>query len=266
MATNSYLLAMLAPCPAITTVYDLVAFERSLGAPTGSAAERATLPLALRRARALVCISEATRELLLQRFPRADRSRIHAVPLGVDPRFFDATPASFERPYILMTGTLEPRKNIARSIEAVAPLADRAELVLAGPRGWRTDEIDAALADHAADVRALGHVPEAELPGLYAGAEVFLYPSLQEGFGLPVLEAMAAGAPVVTSNVSSLPEVGGDAVRYVDPLDVGSIRAGVAELLSDEAGRARLRTAGPERARQFSWARTARETLDLTVA
>jgi glycosyltransferase involved in cell wall biosynthesis len=106
-------------------------------------------------------------------------------------------------------------------------------------------------------------VPDHELPDLYAGATLFLYPSLREGFGLPVLEAMAAGTAVVTSRLSSLPEVGGEAVRYVDPYDVASIRAGVEELLTDDTRRAELAAAGRERARAFTWERTARETLRL---
>jgi glycosyltransferase involved in cell wall biosynthesis len=262
-ATNSYLLAAAAPARAVATVYDLIAFDRELRLPAGSAFERLTLPLAIRRGQTLVCISEATRAALVERFPRAE-PLAHAVPLGVEARFFADSP---EQPYILMTGTLEPRKNIVRALEAAAglppDLRERFELRLAGPRGWGTDEIDAALARYGSTARHLGLVPDEELPGLYAGATLFLYPSLREGFGLPVLEAMAAGTAVVTSNGSSLPEVGGDAVRYVDPYDVESIREGVEELLEDDALRARLAAAGRERARSFSWERTARDTLAL---
>jgi glycosyltransferase involved in cell wall biosynthesis len=266
LATNSYLLAAAAPAPAVATVHDLVAFDRQLKLPRGSAAERVTLPLAVSRGQTLLCVSEATRGALVERFPRAE-ALAHVVPHGVEARFFVERP---EQPYVLMTGTLEPRKNVVRALEAAAGLPDglrqRFELVLAGPRGWDTDEIEAALARHDGPLRQLGLVPDAELPDLYAGASVFLYPSLREGFGLPVLEAMAAGTPVVTSDLSSLPEVGGDAVRYVDPYDVASIRAGLEELLSDPARRAALVAAGRERARSFTWERTARETLALLSA
>ncbi|MEA2358162.1 MAG: hypothetical protein QOI62_1422 [Solirubrobacteraceae bacterium] len=273
LATNSYLLCA-APVPAVVTVYDLVAFERELGAPHGSLAERATLPLAVRRAAALACISRATRDALIERFPAAT-ARAHVVELGVEARFFAgeqqaaaaAERLGLERPYVLMTGTLEPRKNVARAVAAFAglpaELRDRYELVLAGPRGWGTEEIDAALAAHSHLVRVLGHVPEADLPGLYAGAELFVYPSLREGFGLPVLEAMAAGTAVVTSDVSSLPEVGGDAARYADPYSVDAIRDEIAALLRDDGLRAQLAARGRERARGFDWERTARETLAL---
>jgi glycosyltransferase involved in cell wall biosynthesis len=273
LATNSYLMC-LTPAPSVVTVYDLVAFERELGAPAGSAAERLTLPLAVRRAHALACISQATRDALVERFPQA-AVRAHVVPLGVEARFFADDEAArdaaarlgLHRQYVLMTGTLEPRKNVARAVAAFAglPLAlrERYELVLAGPRGWKTEEIDAALAAHRDVVRVLGHVPEDVLPGLFAGAELFVYPSLREGFGLPVLEAMAAGTAVVTSNVSSLPEVGGDAARYADPYDVAAIRAQIEDLLCDDAERARLAARARDRARGFSWMQTARDTLAL---
>jgi glycosyltransferase involved in cell wall biosynthesis len=263
LAANSYLLAAAAPARAVATVHDLVAFDRELSLPRGSAAERLTLPLAVRRGQTLLCVSEATRAELVARYPRA-AALAHVVPHGVEERFFAER---VEEPYVLMTGTLEPRKNIVRALDAAArlpaELRERFELRLAGPRGWDTDPIDAALARYGSSARHLGLVPDAELPGLYAAASVFLYPSLKEGFGLPVLEAMAAGTAVVTSDRSSLPEVGGSAVRYVDPYDVESIRAALEELLSDGERRASLAAAGRERARAFTWERTARETLAL---
>lgn len=262
LASNSYLLAALSRVPAAAVVYDLVAFDRALGAPKGSLFERITLPLAVRRARTMICISEATRVELVARYPRA---RAEVIPLAADPRFFDAQPAPRERPFVLCTGTLEPRKNVPRLIEAFAALPaelrDRYELVLAGPEGWQTRAILDAIGAHGDFVTALGYVPEDELPGLYAAAEVFAYPSLQEGFGLPVLEAMAAGTPVVTSNVSSLPEVAGDAALLVDPLGVTSIRDGIERLLRDEGLRAELAIAGRARAGEFGWDLVAERTL-----
>jgi glycosyltransferase involved in cell wall biosynthesis len=263
LATNSYLLAALASRDAVTTVHDLVAFDGDLRLPRGSAAERLTLPLSVRRGNTLLCVSEATRVALLEHFPRA-APRAHVVPHGVEERFFVDRA---EEPYVLMTGTLEPRKNVVRAVEAVAALPqalrDRFELVVAGPHGWQTAEIDAALASSGARVRAVGLVPDAELPALYGAAAAFLYPSLREGFGLPVLEAMAAGTPVVTSNLSSLPEVAGDTAVYVDPYDVASIRSGLEELLTDDGRRKQLAAAGRERARTFTWERTGRETIAL---
>jgi len=269
LATNSYLLAALGRVPAVATVFDLAPFRRDVALPRGAGFERLTLPLAVRRAAGLLAISHATREDLVARFPRA-AAKATVIELAADARFAaDAPPVAarygLEKPYVLALGTLEPRKNLPRLIEAFAALPpalrDAHELVLVGGSGWATGEIDAAIAAHRDRVRPLGHVPDDDLPGLYRGAALFAYPSLFEGFGLPVLEAMAAGTAVLTANVSSLPEVGGDAVRYADPTDVASIRDALAALLADPGERARLAAAARERAAGFSWERTARETL-----
>lgn len=272
LATNSYLMAALTRRPSLTTVYDLTPFRKDIELPRGAAFERVTLPLAVRRARRMLAISAATRDDLVARFPAA-AAKAQVVELAADPAFAGPAPGDRDvvtrhglaKPYVLALGTLEPRKNLPRLIEAFAglpaQLRDGHELVLVGGSGWSTGEIDASIARHRDQVRPLGHVPDADLPGLYRGAALFAYPSLLEGFGLPVLEAMTAGTAVVTSNLSSLPEVGGDAVRYVDPYDVASIRTALEQLLADPQERARLAAAGTERARRFSWERTARETL-----
>jgi alpha-1,3-rhamnosyl/mannosyltransferase len=277
LATTSYLLCALARSPSVAVVYDLVAFDRAMRAPLGARAELITLPLAIRCASALACISEATRAALVARFPAAARTAV-AVPLAADPAFGVAEPGDAEapkrhgitRPYVLCAATVEPRKNLPRLIEAFAGLPpglrDGYELVLVGARGWHEQESFSAVRRHAGVVRTLGYVDDEELRALYRGAAAFAFPSLGEGFGLPVLEAMAAGTAVLTSGRSSLPEVGGDAARYVDPLDVASIRAGLAALLADPEERARRAALGRERAAAFSWARTARETLDLIEA
>jgi alpha-1,3-rhamnosyl/mannosyltransferase len=269
LATGSYLLCA-ARVPTVAVVFDLVAFQRELQPPRGALAERLTLPLAVRRAAALLCISAATRDELIDRFPGA-APRAHVVHLGVDAAFghadAGAVPAELgiERPYVLSVGTLEPRKNVPRLVQAFASLGpelrERHELVCVGGRGWSTTETDAAFAEHAANVRVLGDVSDEQLRSLYDGAEVFAYPSLAEGFGLPVLEAMAAGTAVLTSNRSSLAEVAGQAAQLVDPYDVESIRAGLEALLSDPDRRERLAEAGRRRAAGFTWERTARETL-----
>lgn len=168
--------------------------------------------------------------------------------------------------YILNVGTLEPRKNLERLVRAFERLPTTIrdpELVLVGGEGWRSDRIRQAVVGSPARgrIHLLGRVPADDLAALYANASVFAYPSLYEGFGLPVLEAMAAGTAVLTSDVSSLPEVAGDAALLVDPHSVDAILDGLTRLLSHEALRARLEEAGPRRARKFSWERTARETL-----
>jgi glycosyltransferase involved in cell wall biosynthesis len=274
LSTNSYLTAWFTRVPTVLVVCDLVAFDDAL-APQRRAQliERATLPWAARRARAITAISQATADDLGRRFP-VTLGKTTVTPLAADPSF-GAHPAAPARaiaarhgiagPYVLAVGTLEPRKNLPRLIEAFATLpADvRGDHVLAlvGAAGWETAGTQRSIAAHAGLVHALGHVSDADLHGLYRGAALFAYPSLYEGFGLPVLEAMTAGTPVLTSDVSSLPEVAGDAALYCDPLDVGSIRAGLARGLRDRDGAAALAVRGRERAALFSWDRHASETL-----
>jgi glycosyltransferase involved in cell wall biosynthesis len=267
LSTNSYLTAWFLRIPSVVVVCDMVAWNPKLRPQRRAAAiERATLPLAVRRAAALECISDSTRRDLVERFPTA-AGKAAVVPLAADERFVSDGPRTTVegRPFVLGVGTLEPRKNLPRLIEAFAGLPDdvRGErlLVLVGALGWEARETLDAFARHAHLVRTPGHVPDAELPSFYRAADAFAYPSLYEGFGLPVLEAMRCGAPVLTSSTSSLPEVAADAAVYVDPTDVGSIREGLARLLVDTALCERLTRAGPERASSFSWDRTARDTL-----
>lgn len=274
LATNTYALSLLVRVPSVAVVYDLVAFDPAMRAPRGSLFERVTLPLAVRRARALSCISETTREALVERFPAA-RGKALTIPLAADPAFgahdpdADAAVAArhgLQKPYLLCTGTLEPRKNLPRLIAAFAALPaelrDRYDLVLAGARGWDEAETFAAVRAHADKVRTLGYVTDEDLRSLFRRATAFAFPSLGEGFGLPVLEAMTAGVPVLASDLPVLREVGGDAALYADPHAVDALTAGLRTLLGDEAERARLARLGEARAAGFSWARTARETLD----
>lgn len=170
------------------------------------------------------------------------------------------------RPYVLTVGTLEPRKNqerLIRAFESLPASAGELDLVLVGGKGWRAGSVLRAIEASPARTRIhrLGSVSEGALSTLYANALVLAYPSLYEGFGLPVLEAMARGTPVLTSNVSSLPEVAGDAALLVDPGSVDSIRSGLERLVDDPHLRERLIASGREREVTFSWKRAARETL-----
>ena len=269
LSTNSYLTAWFCLKPTAIVVYDLVPFVMRGTAKSSSARiEQATIRPALRRAAALPCISDATRTDLVRLFPHA-APKASTIPLAADPAFAQpvARPGhpSLAGPYVLAVGTLEPRKNLERLVAAWSALGEDARrgnvLALVGPRGWDDDAI--LRAAHDAGAVLLGRVSEAELRALYAGCSAFVYPSLYEGFGLPVLEAMAAGAPVVTSSVSSLPEVAGGAALLVDPQDVDAIGGALARVLADDALAAELRRRGLKRARGFSWERTARETLGL---
>jgi glycosyltransferase involved in cell wall biosynthesis len=163
--------------------------------------------------------------------------------------------------FVLAVGTLEPRKNLPRLVGAYseldAGLQREHRLVVVGAHGWDTGPTVRALEALGDRCTMLGHVSDAVLAELYRRCAVFCYPSLGEGFGLPVLEAMAAGAAVLTSNLSSLPEVGGDAVEYADPHDTASIAAGLRRLLTDEGRRRELAGRAEARAREFSWVRFA---------
>jgi glycosyltransferase involved in cell wall biosynthesis len=270
LASNTYLMTI-ADKPTVPVVFDMFGFDRAHGLPASALAERLTLPIAVRRAAGFICISEATRSELEERFP-ATRGRTVAIPLGAAEAFYDASPGQIaakhgiDYPYVLAVGTFEPRKNLARLVEAFAAVPasvrDGCRLVLAGGRGWSNAELEAVLGRHGRDVRVLGYVPDDDLPGLYAGATAFAYPSLAEGFGLPVAEAMAAGTAVLTSNRSSLPEVAGDAAVLVDPTDEEAISAGLERLLSDGDLRRRLAARGRARAQELTWDRAARRTLD----
>jgi glycosyltransferase involved in cell wall biosynthesis len=270
LSSNSYLTTWLLRIPAVPIVYDLAAFAPSMRPNRRSTLiERATLGLAVRRSAAVLTISQATAEHLAERFPAA-RGKTVVAPLGVaatlEDRLSRAEAARLPNPgFVLAVGTLEPRKNLPRLVAAYSTLADaeqaRHRLVVVGANGWQTSETLRALHSLGERCEMLGHVSDAELAELYRRCAVFCYPSLGEGFGLPVLEAMAAGAAVVTSRISSLPEVGGDAVEYVDPLRVSSIAAGLRAVLDDESHRADLAARARARAGEFSWERFAAMTL-----
>jgi alpha-1,3-rhamnosyl/mannosyltransferase len=271
LSTNSYLtLWMLRGTPGVTVMYDMVAFEPSMQPNRRSRwIERATLAPALRRSAAVLCISGATEKGLLDHFPRA-RGRTVVAPLGVAQGLDEASPdeaaARLPEPgFVLAVGTLEPRKNLPRLVAAYAALPAELKaahpLVVVGKLGWDTGETTAALDSLGDRCVRLGYVSDADLAELYRRCGTFCYPSLGEGFGLPVLEAMAAGAPVVTSNVSSLPEVGGDAVEYVDPASVVSISTALQRVLRSPARRDAMGARGRERARSFTWDAFAAITL-----
>src|SRR2546425_145083 len=229
-------------------------------------------------ARAVIADSNASKGEIVG-WLRVPPERITVVPLGVDPVFRPLAPedpwaANFRRrhelprDFVLAVGSIEPRKNLPRVLEALRrvrgqPGGPTPTLVHAGPEGWHPEEVAGAvqqlgLADA---VRFLGYVPVEDLRALYSLARVFVYPSLWEGFGMPVLEAMACGCPVVTSNVSSMPEVAGEAAVLVDPTSVEDIARGLAAVWNDDGLRCGLVALGLARARQFTWPRAARETI-----
>jgi alpha-1,3-rhamnosyl/mannosyltransferase len=271
LSSNSYLTTLFTGIPTVPIVYDMVTFEPSMR-PNGrsSVIERLTLGPAVRRSAALLAISQATADALGARFPKAV-GRTVVAPLGVTPALSGALdpgqaatlPSSG---FVLAVGTLEPRKNLPRLVAAYGELEDelqgRHPLVVVGALGWETGATLDALRSLGSRCAMLGYVSDGALAELYRRCAVFCYPSLGEGFGLPVLEAMAAGTAVVTSNVSSLPEVGGEAVEYVDPHDTTSIADGLRRVLGDESYRGELEQKARARARGFSWEHFAQIVLD----
>lgn len=252
-------------------VHDMIAFEPSMRPNLRSTViERLTLGAAVRRSAALLCTTQHTIESLTSRFPKASGrttlASLAARPVSagdVDPQEAEQLPAAG---FVLAVGTLEPRKNLPRLVAAYRLLEERLQeshpLVVVGALGWETGETLDSLRSLGSRCKLLGYVSDAALTELYHRCAVFCYPSLGEGFGLPVLEAMQSGAAVLTSNLSSLPEVGGDAVEYADPRDVAAIAASLGAILSDPIRAQELRDRARERATEFSWKRFAEITLE----
>jgi glycosyltransferase involved in cell wall biosynthesis len=246
----------------IVTMHDLAwRHDRSHFTPRGVRFFERGLALTAAEANLVLCPSMAT----LEDCARAgiERDRLRHVPLGVDVERATEEQVGevrsryrLARDYILWTGTVEPRKNLRRLLAAFADVRPGVDLVLVGPKGWNED-LEKLLEPIKQRVRVLGFVPRADLGPLYAGARLSCFPSLLEGFGFPVLEAMAQGTPVVTSKGTSTEEIAGNDAVLVDPLDAASIAAGMEKVLEDEELAERLARVGPARAARYSWARTA---------
>jgi glycosyltransferase involved in cell wall biosynthesis len=229
-------------------VHDLAVFRHPEAFPRWTRSYAPiVVPRVLRAARSVIAVSAFTASEL-ETLLRLPRERIHVVPNAVDDTFTPDGPRA-DGDYVLAVGTLEPRKNLARAIEAAARIG--VDLRVVGALGWGGVEA------RGANVTWLGVVDDDELARQYRGALCVLYPSVYEGFGLPVLEAMACGAAVVTSAGGATGEVAGDAAVFVDPLDVGAIAAGIEAAI---ARREELRPCGIERAGLFSWDEAARLT------
>jgi len=262
--------------PDVVTIHDIL-FETHPELFEGAFSARSVglIRRTARRAAVVLTVSEFSRRAIVERY-RLPPEKVLVTPNGVDREVFrplGTEPAGIreryrlEGPFILFVGRIEPRKNLPRLIRAFSRARERLggglRLAVAGPEDFRSREVfQEAERQAEASVVFLGAVPDADLPALYNLAEAVTYPSLAEGFGIPVLEAMACGTPVLASPRGALPEVGGDADLWVEPEDETALAEGIERIVTDTDLRARLRAAGPSRAERFDWSETARGTLE----
>ena len=265
--------------PSVVSIHDLSPLRVPDTHPSKSVKIfKERIPHAIKHAKRIIAISEFSRQEILDYFPEAE-AKTFVTLLGVRNNYH-AMDAVATQPtlkhlglrhgrYLLAVGTLEPRKNLARAITAFKrlpkPFRDHYPLVIAGMKGWINHEFEAAVTPliEQGEVKILGFVRDEDLNALYSGARLLIYPSIYEGFGLPPLEAMASGTPVITANCSSLPEVVGNSGIQVDPYDSDAIQTALMSLIEDDALHQRLSTASVERAKTFTWRRTAEETLKV---
>lgn len=270
-----------APCPVVVSIHDLSfehlpeTFNRRSWAQL-----RLTVRRSARKARRVLALSEYTRQDIISTY-KISPNLVTAIPLGTAPHFRPITDEKelqrvrhtygIARNYILSVGSIQPRKNLGRLAQAYARLRERLpenelpQLVIVGKRAWLYREILREIEQLRTDdcVITTGYVPECDLPALYSGAICFVYPSYFEGFGLPPLEAMKCGAPVITGDRTSLPEVVGDAGLLVNPFDVDAIASAMQRVITDSKLRSELKLKGLNRAGMFDWRETARQTLEV---
>ena len=275
-----YVLPPLVPCRSVVTIHDCIhlMFPQYLPSRLAFDYARLSIRFASRRAVRVLTVSESSKRDIL-RFVNIPPEKIDVIynaydeRFGIEPKEEDVIRVrerfQLHDEFVLYAGNVKPHKNLERLIEAFHLVRNRGldhlKLVLIGDDISRYAALRRAVHRHQLhqSVRFLGYLPEETLAVMYRLAAVFVFPSLYEGFGLPPLEAMASGTPVVTSSVSSLPEVAGDAALLVDPYDPGAIAEGIYQVLSDEQLRRQMRQRGLARARQFSWEKSVRRVRDI---
>ena len=263
----------------VVTVYDLAYLQHpETAVPSLAAYLNKVVPESVAEADVVAAISHATKQALIEHY-RTSPEKITVIPCGIaphfqritDPALLEATRRKFDLkcPFVLSVGTLEPRKNHLGLIKAFYEVQQSKEnsalLAIAGGKGWLYEETQRVVTELKLEdkVRFLGRISDLELISLYSLADVFAFPSFFEGFGMPPLEAMACGAPVITSNTSSLPEVTGDAAILVDPHDTHALANAIARLLGDEQLQEDLRQKGYLQAQQYTWSNAAHKMLSV---
>ena len=257
------------PVKQVVTIHDLVwKYAPETMRPLSQRLDSWLMPYAVRTADKVIAVSQWTADDLIREVPESvDRIKVIHEATSLPESKKKAIEA--DKSYLLFVGTLEPRKNLARLLEAYSKLEkelrDNYSLKIVGGKGWGKEDIQAISSklNIVENVEILGYVDDEKLDALYRGAALLAMPSLYEGFGFPILEAMARGVPVLTSNTSSMPEVAGDAAVYVDPYSIESISSGLKKLLSNQELRATLAEGGCKRAGLFSWDRAAQQTLEV---
>jgi glycosyltransferase involved in cell wall biosynthesis len=272
---TDHLLPRLSRVKSVFTLHDLIfRFYPETHKPLNRWFLTLMMPLFLRAAEAVIAVSESTKRDAVRLYG-LDEAKIKVIYEGVNPRFCAAPPEAISvvrqkyglaGSFILSVGTIEPRKNLTAVLEAYRALRDwggEFKLVIVGQKGWLYEGFFRRLRELGLEDKVIfpGFVPDEDLPALYSAADLFVFPSLYEGFGLPALEAMACGAPVITSNTASLPEVTGDAALLVDPNNTEALIQAMKSVLENRQLRDELQAKGPKQAAKFNWENAARETL-----
>jgi len=270
-----FLLPFSLPTKGVITIYDLSGLVLPKHHKSKVTLTSKLIPSAVKRARRIIAISEFTKSEIIRLFPRSKR-KIDVIYGAPSPDFHPYPEHEVEKirnkyklnfKYALFLGTVEPRKNLEMLLDAYSQVYNIIphKLVIVGNLGWKFSSIFKKLDEMGIEENVIftGFIPDTDLPQLFCGAEFFIYPSLYEGFGLPVVESMACGTPVVTSNSSSLPEVAGDAGILIDPNSSESLAKGIFDLANNPELRNKLSQLGIEQARKFTWEKSAKKTIEV---